>query len=58
MPATFETLLVTWLLTWDATSDAAAWFAGVEGLAALASVVEPNASRLMMSAAGSDGSEE
>src|ERR1700761_4711703 len=58
MPATFETLLVTWLLTCEATNDSAAWFAGVEGLFALASVVVPNARRLMMSAAGKDGSEE
>src|ERR1035438_4025912 len=48
--------LVTWLETWEATSDSAAWLAGV-ALAVLASVVCPNASRLMMSADGSAGFE-
>ena len=56
MPATLETRLVTWLDTCEATSDSAAWLVGV-GLALLASVVCPKASRLMISAEGSAGSE-
>src|SRR5580700_10124205 len=56
IPAIFETRLVSWLETCDATSDSAAWFAGV-ALALLASVVCPNASRLIISASGSAGSE-
>src|ERR1700753_4301311 len=57
IPATLETRLVTWLLTCDATKDSAAWLAGVV-FCALASVVEPKASRLMISAAGNAGSDE
>ena len=58
MPATFETRLVTWLLTCEATNDSACLICRSGGLFALASVVVPNASRLMMSAAGNEGSEE
>ena len=56
MPATLEMRLVTWLETWLATRVSAAWLAGV-AFAALASVVWPKASKWMMSAEGSAGSE-
>src|SRR5215475_8801748 len=58
IPATFEIRLVTWLDTCDATSDSAVWLVLVLALfTAAASVVCPNASRLMMSACGSAGSD-
>ena len=45
-------------MTCDATKPSAAWFVEVDALfVALASVVWPKASRLMMSAVGSDGSD-
>ena len=58
IPATLESRLVTWLETCDAIRDWAAWVVVVFAeFCALASVVEPNASRCMMSASGSAGSD-
>ncbi len=56
-PAKFCTRLVTWPLTAEAILCSAVWLAVVFA-AAEASCVLPKAIRLMMSAGGSDGSEE
>src|SRR5512143_3627319 len=57
MPATFDSRLVTVLLTCVATRACAPSIPGGLGFAACASVVLPRATRLMMSAGGSAGSE-
>src|SRR5664279_1146112 len=56
IPAIFDTRLVTWLLRLEAIVDCALMLADCV-FCALASVVLPNAMRLMISTGGRDGSE-